>query len=391
MPADKGTRDFSNTTLVDTDQEIAVVTTPTQELDSASPQSRETTYVNSNWPIYNGYYRKNQGGTKAGITKYATWIAGRGFTAKESVMKILKEIKGNGKDTAKGIFQNMLRVKKINGDSFSEVITSDGKEVKEDLSNLINIKPLNAGKIQIVENMSGIIIGYDQLDKNKNVVGNRLKPWQIFHLSNDREGDEIHGISVYEGSTEMLDRIEQLDNDMTIVFHRYVMPLMMFEAKTDKTGELNELKAQLKESINKGQSMIIPTGAMKGDAIKIPQFSTLDPILWRKEWKGEAIKDLGIPELHLGSADGTVDASAKMVYLGFEQPINDEQEEFESQLFSQIGIELKLTPPRSIEDNVQGDETKDGPLEGEAKGETTPGTIKQEGKNPSNSSPTAKV
>ena len=390
MAATNGTRDYDNVSQIDAVTNMALVTSPSQDLDSAG-SSGKTKYVNPNWTEYNGYYRKNQGGTKAAITKYATWICGRGYTADAATIKKLQEIKGNGKDTVKGIFQNMLRVKKINGDSFAEIITSDGEEVKDDLSNLINIKPLNAGKIQIVADAAGILIGYEQLNSKNEVFGKCLKPWQIFHLSNDREGDEIHGISVYEGSTGMLDRIQQLDNDMIIVFHRYVFPLMIFKAKTDKKGELAKLKEELKESIKKGTSIVIPNKALDGDAIKIPQYSTLDPILWRKEWKDEAIKDLGIPELHLGSADGTVDASAKMVYLAFEQPINDEQKEFEEQLLSQIKIKLKLTPPRSIEDNVQGDEKKDGNLEGEAKGETSATVIKQEGKNPSNSSTTAKV
>ena len=385
MAAKEGTRDFDNVSQIDAVTDMAIVTSPSQELDSPSGNG-ETTWVNKFWTTYNGYYRKNQGGTKAAITKYATWIAGRGWTADDSTNKVLDKIKGFGKDTAKGIFQNMLRVKKINGDSFAEIITSDKKKVKPDLSNLINLKPLNPGSIQTIASSAGLIIGYDQLDNKGKKVGKRLEPWQVYHLSNDREGDEIHGISVYEGSTGMLDMIQQLDNDMTIVFHRYVMPLMMFEAKTDKNAELAKLKAELKESIEKGTSMIIPEKAMKGDAIKIPQFSTLDPIAWRKEWKSEAIKDLGIPELHLGSADGTVDASAKMVYLSFEQPISDEQKEFEEQLESQIGIKIKLIPPRSIEDNVQGDEKKDGPLEGEAKAETGATKVKQENKNPSNSS-----
>ncbi|KKM61309.1 hypothetical protein LCGC14_1533060, partial [marine sediment metagenome] len=221
-----GTRDYDNVKILnDLDGTLSVVTAPSQELDVAGDQ-QETKYINPKWAEYNGYYRKNQGGTKANITQYAVWIAGRGFKTEESIQKRLDKIRGNGTDTFKGILKNALRVKKVNGDSFAEIVTSNKKPPEANGRNLINVKPLNAGRVEILANAAGIIVGYQQTNGKKGAekknVGEKLETWQIFHLSNDREGDEIHGISVYEGSTKMLDRIEQLDQDMKEVFHRYV-------------------------------------------------------------------------------------------------------------------------------------------------------------------------
>lgn len=384
MVQQNGTRDYDNVEVMnDVDGTLALVTTPSQDLDSVSTGT--VTWENRFWRTYNGYYRQNQGGTKAAITQYAVWIAGRGFETDEATKKRLDKIRGNGTDTFKGILKNALRVKKVNGDSFAEIITTNNKRVESNGRNLLNVKPLNPGNMQIQADESGIITGYQQLNSKGEDVGKLLEPWRIFHLSNDREGDEIHGISVYEGSTKMLDKIEQLDQDMTVVFHRYVMPFLIFKAKTDKKAELIKLNNDLTNALNKGKGMIIPDKALDTDDFKIPQFSTLNPLNWRKEWKSEAIKDLGMPELHLGNAGDTNEASSKMVAFTFEQPVADEQEELEQQIFQQLNIKLKLTPPLSIDDSVSEDEAKDGNLSGEKKSELKTTPAKKEGKNPSNS------
>lgn len=379
-----GTRDYNNLQQIGAEQDLSIVTEPSQSLDVAGDND-ETVWDNNNWAKYNGYYRQNQGGSKAAITQYATWIVGRGFTTDEATKKRLEKIRGNGTDTFKGILKNALRVKKVGGDSFCEVITSDNKAPTANGRNIINLKPMNPGTTRIIANEAGITIGYEQT-KEGETDGKRLETWQVFHLSNDREGSEIHGISVYEGSTKMLDRIQQLDEDMTIVYHRFVMPFLIFKAKTDKPAELAKLQTLLKTGLNKGQGLIIPDKALDTDDFKIPQFSTLNPLDWRKEWKSEAIKDLGMPELHLGSADGTNDASAKMVYFQFEQPVADEQDELEQQLLIQLKITLTLIKPLSIEDNEKEQSSKDGNIIGEKKSETATTTIKKEDKNPSNSS-----
>lgn len=381
-----GTRTYDNVKILnDLDGTLSVVTAPSQDLDSAA--TGESGYINPRWQEFNGYYRKNQGGTKANITQYAVWIAGRGYVADdEGTQKRLDKIRGNGVDTFKGILKNALRVKKVNGDSFAEIITSNKKPPEANGRNLINLKPLNPGRLKIIENTAGIIIGYQQMDGKGKKVGKRLAPWQIFHLSNDREGDEGHGISVYEGSTKMLDRIEQLDQDMKEVFHRYVMPFLIFKAKTDKDAELAKLAQAATTALNKGKGMVIPEKALDLADFKIPQFSTLNPMDWRKEWKSEAVKDLGMPELHMGNAGDTNEASSKMVAFTFEQPVADEQEELNQQIFQQLNIKGKLVPILSIDDSVSEDEEKDGDLSGEPKSELKKTPVKKGGKNPSNAS-----
>ena len=174
-----GTRDYDNVKILnDLDGTLSVVTSPSQDLDSASDISEG--WVNPRWAEYNGYYRKNQGGTKANITQYAVWIAGRGFVPEdEAIQKRLDKIRGNGTDTFKGILKNALRVKKVNGDSFAEIITSNNKPPEANGRNLVNVKPLNAGRVEILANEAGIIIGYQQTNgltgDKKETIGKKLE------------------------------------------------------------------------------------------------------------------------------------------------------------------------------------------------------------------------
>ena len=154
-----GTRNYDNVEVMnDLDGTLQLVTKPSQELDSAATE--ESGYINPRWQEYNGYYRKNQGGTKAAITQYAVWIAGRGFETDEATQKRLDKIRGNGTDTFKGILKNALRVKKVNGDSFAEIVTSNKKPPEANGRNLINLKPLNPGRLKIIKNTTEIIINY---------------------------------------------------------------------------------------------------------------------------------------------------------------------------------------------------------------------------------------
>ena len=93
-----------------------------------------------------------------------------------------------------------------------------------------------------------------------------------------------------------------------------------------------------------------------------------------------------MPELHLGNASSTNEASSKMVAFTFEQPVADEQEELEQQIFQQLNIKLDLIKPLSIDDSVSEDEEKDGNLSGEKKSEIKNTSAKKESKNPSNAS-----
>ncbi len=263
--------DVSSADTLTMDQGIGPVTKPTYTIDGVGAD--ETKYTNPNWTKCNGYYRKNQGGTKSAIDKFAMWAVGKGYKADEKTTKILKRIRGFGKDSFDGIMENMIRVKKINGDSFAHIIRDKTvvDKVKNVLSKislgllryqpgsgeLANLKPLNPGRVQTVTDDMGMIKRYDYTTPDGKTVIKEILPNEMFHLVNDREADEIHGISVYEGMEDLLDKIQQLDNNMSTVFLRFVMPLLMFKMNTDDIPKVKEFKRKIKTSLEGGEPIFI--------------------------------------------------------------------------------------------------------------------------------------
>ena len=90
-------RRFENAEVGGADESLQLVSKPDYTIDGASPGQNETTYQSDRWNEFNGYYRKNQGGTKASITKFAMWAVGKGYEADETTRKILGKIRGFGK------------------------------------------------------------------------------------------------------------------------------------------------------------------------------------------------------------------------------------------------------------------------------------------------------
>ena len=364
--------DFSSTQTGDPAQTLSVISTPAQDTDS--PTSGELEYNSPKWKEYNGYYRKYPL-VQAVVDKMALWTVGKGFNANDATKKRLEKIKGFGKDTFNNILENMIRIYLINGDSFAEI-------VKDKRGRTINIKPLNPGRIKIITNGSGIITRYEQTNgKEDGKTIERFDPEEILHLCWNREADEIHGISILESLIKTLNYGKQLDEDMTKVFHRYVMPLLIVEADTDDSTELTTLKNSVDKAQREARNLVITKDATSLEPMAIPQFSSLDPLKWKLTWNQDVIASVGVPELVLGRATDITEASAKMVYLAFQQTIERNQRFVEAQLKAQLGIEIELEFPARIEENLGEDEGKDGNINTGKKSEVTINTKKVDGNN----------
>ena len=145
---------------------------------------------------WNGYYRKI-GEFRSVINKFGNWTFGRKIIADEKNQKKLKQIRGNGKESHRTVLKNCWRVAMICGDSFAHI-------VKDEQGRMTNLKPLNPGKVAIVANADGIIIGYE-MQTNVKGVNRRFDPDEIYHLSYLREADEIHGMPMPEAIEKILE------------------------------------------------------------------------------------------------------------------------------------------------------------------------------------------
>ena len=350
--------DVKNTTTSSgLDQSLKVQTTASEDVDRAGNLT-DVKWVNTNWTKYNAYY-KNHSSAKSTINKLKMWTVGKGFTADKKTTDILDKIRGWGKDTIDGVLQNQIGVRHVNGDSYAEIITPNEEPLKPDGSNLLNLKPLNPGTMGHVMNPQGILEGYKQ--KNLDGTETPFRLDQIFHLCLNRNADEIHGTGDIESLTTFLDKIKQIDEDMAVMFHRFVVPLVIWKLNTDNKAAMKTFQAQEKAAWNTGENLIIPDTAVDFQLLEAGRGigKVINPMEWRNKWTEEVIKGGGVPALIMAIESGTTEASSKMVFLAWELVIDEEQRNTEAQFKAQLGLTIKLPDPPKIDASLMGDENKD--------------------------------
>ena len=341
------TANIKSTQTSELDQTIKIQTTASEDVDRAGG-NKETTWQSTNWTIYNGYYKKHLS-VKSVINKLGMWTVGKGYKGNE---EILGKIKGWGKDTFNKIIDNLIRIKHINGDSYAEII-------RDKSGKLINLKPLNPGEMIHVVNSQGMLKEYKQTLTDGTEKTYELD--KIFHMSLNRTADEIHGTSDIEALITFLDKIKQLDEDMSVMFHRFVVPLVIWKLNTDDTTAMSSFKANSKVARNGGDDMVIPETAVSWDLLEAGK-NGIDPMNWRNKWTEEVIKGGGVPALIMSIEAGTTEASAKMVYLAFQQVIEKEIRDTKDDIKLQLGLDVDFDFPARIEENLGEDEGKDGKI-----------------------------
>lgn len=342
-------RDYQNTATTDPDAQLEVQTTDANDVDRPSEGN---VYQSNLWTTHNGYY-EDHSSVKSVINKVADWTVGKGVNfKKEPTRKIWERIVGSGKDTGEEVVKNQVRVRHIDGDSYAEIVGGKGTALK-------NLKPLNPAAVKVYYNEFGMLshYGYAFVDGEEQ----RFEKDEIFHLSLNRNADATHGTGDIKSLITFLDKIKQLDEDMSVFFHTYVVPMILWEIKSSKPADIAKFKADHKIAKNSGTDIIIPEKAVGWEMIQ-PGKNGVDPLVWRQTWVEEVTKGGGVPALIMAIAAGTTEASSKMVYLAWQQVIEDEQNYLEKQIKLQLGLDVTFEFPARIEENLGEDEGKDGDI-----------------------------
>lgn len=321
----------------------------TQETEGALDQ-KETTWTNTKWPQYLGYYKEIPE-LRAAIDAKATWTVGKGFKADPDTTLILDGIRGWGKDTFNTILENMIRVMMIAGNAYAEVIRDDKGE-------LINLKPLDPGVMRHVANRKGMIIRFEQTSKVKGGE-KKFQPEEIFYLARNRVADEIHGVSLIESMETIILMRNEAMADLQKVFHRYVKPFNIFHLDTDDTTQIAAFKAKQDSITENVENMYIPKGAVEVDRQSIPQFSTLNPLPWIAALNKYFYQATGGTDIVIGGSEEFTEATAKIKYLAFQQNVEELQLQIEEQIGMQLGLEMELEFPASLEHELLSDKAKD--------------------------------
>ena len=331
------------------------------DTDGAGSQ-KEFTWQNTNFSQYLGYY-KSIPELQTAIDAKANWTLGAGYDTDDWSKLILMNIKGHGKDSFNSILKNMMRSYTIAGDSFAEIITDkDGT--------IINLKPLDPGSIVVVFNSKGRIKRYEQVSKTK-TPNKRFNPEKIFHLSRMRIADEVHGISVIPAVEWIILARNEAMADWKKVLHYNVKPLFIFHLDTDDTTKIAAFKAKMDAARKDGENMYVPKGAVVPELVNVSANSGMNPLQWIEKLNDYFFQAVNVPQIIVGNGKEFTDAAGKITYLAFEQSVKAEQLYVEEQILNQLNIEIQLTFPASLQNELISDQAQDPNLQASQPNDTT--------------------
>ena len=319
-----------------------------ESLDTDGATMTETFYI-PDFTKWHGYYRKIPE-LRSVINKFASWTFGRGIKADKKNKEKLKKIKGTGKESSRSVLKNCWKVAMMAGDSFAHITEGN------------NLKPLNPGKVAIVANAQGIIVGYE-MDTNVEGETIRFQPEEIYHLSYERVADEIHGVPFPETLEELIKMRNEGLGDLRILYHRTVFPTNFFEVETSNTTKLDSLEETINSAWKNHENVIVPTGVLKEiKKLSQPQFSgnDINSLAYIKFLIRLFVTSCGMPEVIMGWGESTTEASANIIYLAYQQEIEDMQLYNQEAMDIQLNIIINLEFPASIETKVQENEDKRG-------------------------------
>lgn len=320
-------------------------------LDGVQDQD-ETKWINTNFSKWLGYYKATPE-LKAAVDMRAVWTVGKGFKADARTEAILDHISGCGVDTFNSILKNAITLKRVGGDFFAEIIRD------AETGTLINLKPLDPSTMQIVYNKKGVIIAYEQINKTSRSKPQRFSPKDIFHLCNKRIGNEIHGVSDIEPLEPIILANLETFFDIKTVAHRFNVPLRVVEVDTDDTAKIAELTTKYENLIKNKEVIFVPKGSV---AITTEQGATNsigNLITWRDHLRNYFFQALGLPQIILGGSQEFTESTAKIAYLAFQQSVEDEQLDIETQIWNQLQLRIELDFPATIQNELISDTNKD--------------------------------
>ena len=357
--------DINKATVTDYENNVDDVEIPTAQTDGVGQQD-ETEWTNARWPTQWGIFT-TQADLQSALLMRGIWDVGGGYSADAETMTILDHISGWGKDSFQDILYNMDVMSYVGGDSFAEIIED------ENTGTLLNLKPLDPGSIRTVVNSAGIIKRYEQISKfpskgmmnkvknflrMKNVI--KFEPNEIFHLSNDRMADQIHGTSKIDALEDTIKADNESFTDTKTLMHRQVKPFIIFKLKTDDQTEINNIISKVQDTRNKGEDLFIPDD----DNIlsyEVVQVNLSDAVFaWRNDIRNKFYRNVGLPQIVPGAGGNSTESESKVIYTAYGQIVKFRQRYLEQQIWNQLALKVNLKPPESFLEDLQNDEGKDG-------------------------------
>lgn len=353
-----GQNDIANASASDINSAFASGTQNAFNVSSEIPDGAEkygdTSWQDDRFAEYFGYYVDDKvPEITAVIDAKATWTVGKGYKADEETTMLLDSIRGWGKDTFNTILENAMRTMLIGGNFYAEIIRDEDE-------NVINIKPLNPYLMRHVTDAKGMLVKFEQLDKrDRKKVKHEFEPEDIFYLARNRVADEIHGRGIIQKLKRIMDMKNKAMSDWDRVLHRNVDPMMIFHLDTDDPTEIANFKGKRDAAKGKGEDMYIPKDAVIPEQLSIAPNASLNPLPWINYLDNLLYQTGGVPKIVVGGSSEFTEKASSIVYLTFQQSVEEEQLFIEEQLLAQLNIIIDLQFPVSLENELLSDEKKD--------------------------------
>ena len=190
----------------------------------------------------------------------------------------------------------------------------------------------------------------------------RFKVEDIFHLARNRVADEIHGTSILENLEFIIKARNEAMEDMKTLMQRHVKPMRVFKLDTDDATEIAAFKATADAATAGGENLYLPKDVAEHELLSVPTNATLNPLPWIESLTDFFNQVTGVPAIIIGGSKDFTEANAKIQYLAFQQTIEEEQLFIEEQVGMQLGLNINLEFPASLENELLSDKTKDGDL-----------------------------
>jgi hypothetical protein len=257
----------------------------------------------------------------------------------------------------------------IFGDSYAHIIFN-GDQIPE---NIINVKVLASERMTHVVDPQGLIIRYELRQSDGTIK--EFKPQEIFHLSCNRIGDQIHGISRIAALKSTVEAYNEIDQDIRKVAHNTATPLIIWKLKTDDVTIINNFVTRIQNArkLSNGSDVFIP------DDEKVVSFEVLNvsPNALLMDWKNAKRDDfyraVQLPQIIPGASGGSSESEAKTIYLAHELIVKKDQLAYEKQIKHQLGFDITFYPAPSMQPQLQEDTSKDGSLTGSQPSDTQAG------------------
>jgi len=170
----------------------------------------------------------------------------------------------------------------------------------------------------------------------------------------------VHGISIIEAVEWIILARNEAMEDYKKMLHRNIYPVRIWHLDTDVDSEISTFKAKVAQSKYKGEDIFIPKGTVDTELASLPDNSSIDPKSWIAVLNQYFYQEVGVPQIVIGGSQELTQTAAQITYLSFEQNVEERQLYIEEQVLSQLNLEIDLTFPASLQNNVLSDIAKDG-------------------------------